>query len=80
MNATIPPIRTAPEAMKHPNPLYLAVILSLIGACKSTTVIDQRREAPTSINQNEAVVILGRRHNTAYETETDFVSCVGQSL
>ena len=64
----------------------LLVVASLIGlalqaGCKSTTVIDEYRETSTAaIGQDEAIVILGRRHSSGYETEDDFISCVGKSL
>ena len=55
--------------------------LGLFAGCKSTTVIDEYREIPVAgINQGEAIVVLGRRHSSSYETEDDFVSCVGRSL
>jgi hypothetical protein len=59
--------------------MALLIPVSLL-ACKSTTVIDERREAATSIEIDESIVILGRRHNSEYETEEDFVDCVGSSL
>ena len=63
------------------NILITTVLLScLLVGCKSTTVIDQRREATTSIELDESIVILGRRHNSEYETEEDFVDCVGNSI
>ena len=43
-------------------------------------MIDQRRESSTSIELDESIVILGRRHNSEYETEEDFVDCVGNSI
>ena len=43
-------------------------------------MIDQRRETATTIDFGESIVILGRRHNSEYETEEDFVDCVGDSL
>ena len=53
----------------------------LIAGCKSTTVIDQYREAPTTrVNKGESIVVLGRRHSSDHETEFDFISCVGKSL
>ncbi|MCH7694790.1 MAG: hypothetical protein IIB73_00625 [Proteobacteria bacterium] len=53
----------------------------LIAGCKSTTVIDQYREAPTArVNKGESIVVLGRRHSSDHETEFDFISCVGKSL
>ena len=52
----------------------------LISGCKSTTVIDEYRDAATSLNVGDTVVVLGRRHNSEHETEKDFISCVGKSL
>ena len=62
--------------------IYLCAVLAvLFGGCKSTTVIDEYREQPvTTINNNESVVILGRRSSMNHETENDFISCVGKSL
>jgi hypothetical protein len=57
----------------------LPVVLSLVG-CKSTTIIDEHRDAETSLNAGDTVVVLGRRHNSEHETEKDFISCVGKSL
>jgi hypothetical protein len=58
----------------------LALSLGL-GGCKSTTVIDEYREAPTAaLGAGESVVVLGRRHNSEHETEEDFISCVGKNL
>ena len=57
------------------------VFLCLLAGCKSATVIDEYREAPVaSIAGGEAIVVLGRRHSSGYETEDDFISCVGKSL
>jgi hypothetical protein len=57
----------------------LLAALALTG-CKSTTIIDEHRIAPTRIGDSEAVVVLGRRHNSEHETEYDFISCVGKGL
>ena len=56
-------------------------VAMVLAACNSTTVIDEYRESPKSIiNADESVVVLGRRHSSAHETEVDFISCVGKSL
>lgn len=59
--------------------LLIPVALLLTG-CKSTTVIDEYRDAETSLNSGDAIVILGRRHNSEHDTEKEFISCVGESL
>jgi len=62
--------------------IYLIVGAILLGGCKSTTVIDEYREntSTTLIHEGDAIVVLGRRNNSSYETEFDFVECVGRSL
>ena len=57
------------------------ISLVLLTGCKSTTVIDEYREvSTTTISRGESIVVLGRRHSAGYETEDDFISCVGRSL
>lgn len=60
------------------NRLLLAALL--LSGCKSTTVIDEYRDAETSLNSGDTVVVLGRRNSGEHETEKDFISCVGKSL
>lgn len=56
--------------------LALVIVSLLLGAC-TTTEIDEFRQAETSIGSQESIVILGRRQNNDYETESQFVQCVG---
>ena len=60
----------------------LLLIGTLLGGCLSTTVIDEYREnsASTTLLEGETIVVLGRRNSASYETEFDFVECVGRSL
>jgi len=59
--------------------IFIAPII--FGGCKSTTVIDEYRRAPTTtLSTDESVVVLGRRHSSHHETEEDFISCVGNAL
>ena len=59
--------------------VLLAVVF--ISGCKSNTIIDEYRATETSVlNKHEAVVVLGRRYKAGYETEYDFVECVGDKL
>ena len=67
--------------MKILSVITLSVGLTLLAGCKSTTVIDEYRETSVaSIIGDESIVVLGRRHSSGYETEDDFISCVGKSL
>ncbi|MFQ5660408.1 MAG: hypothetical protein ACE5GZ_08265 [Gammaproteobacteria bacterium] len=59
---------------------FQVVLALLLSGCQSTTVIDQRRDAPTSLNKDDSIVVLGRRQSGDHETEHDFITCVGKSL
>ncbi len=58
--------------------LSLPFTLLLAGCVNST--VQEVRSGATGIRDSDQVVVLGRRHNNGYETEPDFVSCVGNSL
>lgn len=45
-----------------------------------TATVQQVREASTGIGEDDLVVVLGRRHKTSSETETDFVDCVSDQI
>ena len=67
--------------MKIPVVAIALIGLALLTGCKSTTVIDEYRETSVAtIIGDESIVVLGRRHSSGYETEGDFISCVGKSL
>ncbi len=67
--------------MKILSVITLSAGLALFAGCKSATVIDEHREVSTAtITGGESIVVLGRRHSASYETEGDFISCVGRSL
>tara|TARA_B100001057_G_scaffold183667_1_gene184340 strand:- start:1532 stop:2215 length:684 start_codon:yes stop_codon:yes gene_type:complete len=57
----------------------LIMALALLAGCTSTTV-EEFRQAETGIASDEAVVILGRRQASDYETRTEFVECVGDRM
>ncbi len=62
-------------------PLALLLVLLILSGCKSSTIVDEYREnLSTSLIEGESIVVLGRRNNASYETEFDFIDCVGQSL
>lgn len=56
-----------------------ATMFSMLTAC-TTTTIDETRQGYTGIADHESIVVLGRRHKSDYETEIDFVQCVGNAL
>lgn len=51
--------------------------LLALGAC-TTTEIDEFRQSETGIETHESIVILGRRQKSDYETESNFIDCVGR--
>ncbi len=58
-----------------PRLLSVLAVLFIISSC-TTTEIDEFRQSDTFIDQDESIVILGRRQNNNYETEESFVDCV----
>ena len=60
--------------------------LGAVGCCAMalsgcvTATVQQVREASTGIGEDDLVVVLGRRHKTSSETETDFVDCVSDQI
>ena len=65
--------------MKQPSIVLLA-LLALQG-CVSATVDEIIYEGGASVELGDAsVVILGRRHASDYETEPDFIECIGDHI
>ena len=62
------------------NRLGLALLLFVSIASCTTTTIDEFRQGETGIENNESVVILGRRQASDYETRSEFVECVGEGM
>lgn len=63
--------------------LPLAIVaLLFISGCSTSTTIDEYRVTDThlDLNEGEKIVIMGRRHAGEYETEPDFISCIGNRL
>jgi len=53
----------------------------LLGGCVTSTVDEMVFNTPTLESMEDAsVVILGRRHASDYETEPDFIKCVGDHV
>ena len=68
------------SAMKRSLPLLL--LISTLWGCTTSTTIDEYREHNELLNidDNEQVVVLGRRHAGEYETEPDFINCISDEL
>ena len=59
-----------------------AVAGAMLGACASTTTIDEVRltSAPAVLDSAEKVVVMGRRDAGHYETDQKFVECIGGKI
>ena len=60
--------------------LLLGVALATSSGCVTSTVDQMVFNKPTEALGNSTVVILGRRHASDYDTEPDFVECVGEHI
>jgi len=67
--------------VKHLLTITTLTLLISLSACTNTTV-DEYRENSTflTLDSTERVVVLGRRHYADYETEPDFIDCIGEKL
>lgn len=60
--------------------LSLAGAIVLLTGCVTTTVDEIVFNEPTEGIGDATVVILGRRHASDYDTEPDFIKCVGRHI
>jgi hypothetical protein len=60
----------------------LALIIMSLTACSTSTIIDEFRETNLDLDlgDSEQVVVMGRRHAGEYETEPEFIDCIGNRL
>ncbi len=57
-----------------------AMAAAVVLAGCTTTTINEMRQGYTGITKSESIVVLGRRHKSDYETELDFVQCIGGEI
>ncbi len=60
--------------------LLAGALVLLVSGCVTATVDEMTFNAPTNGIGDASVVILGRRHASDYETEPDFIECVGDHI
>jgi hypothetical protein len=60
--------------------LLLGGAIALTSACVTSTVDEMVFNEPLEGIGDSSVVILGRRHASDYETEPDFIECVGDHI
>lgn len=58
----------------------LLACCATLGGCVTATVDEMVYNAPLEGIGDASVVILGRRHASDYETEPDFIECVGDHI
>ena len=61
---------------------FFLIVLFCVTGCSTTTTVDEYRSGDQKlrIGDGESVVILGRRDAGDYETDAEFVKCVGGKL
>jgi hypothetical protein len=60
--------------------LVLGAVIAMTSACVTSTVDQMVFNEPTEGIGDSTVVILGRRHASDYDTEPDFIECVGDNI
>lgn len=60
--------------------LWLSLALLALQGCVSATVDEMTFNEPSAGIGDATVVILGRRHASDYDTEFDFIQCIGQRI
>ncbi len=65
--------------MLRTSPFAIGVLLALQG-CVTATIDEMTFNAPIAGIGNATVVILGRRHAPDYDTEFDFIQCIGERI
>jgi hypothetical protein len=68
------------SVMRQRLPGLVLALASLLGGCVTATVDEMVFNEPTEALGDSTVVIMGRRHASDYETEPDFIDCVGDHI
>lgn len=66
--------------MRTALPVRLLLLACALSGCVTSTVDEMVFNEPTEGIGEATVVILGRRHASDYETEPDFIRCVGKHI
>ena len=60
--------------------IIIFIVLNIVG-CNTVTIVNEHKSTTNiQLNDKESIVLLGRRHLSQYETELDYISCVGKQL
>ena len=60
--------------------ILIALSLLALGGCVTANVDEMTFDAPIAGIGEGSVVILGRRHAPDYDTEPDFIECIGDHI
>ncbi len=61
--------------------VFLPFVIMFLGLQGCTSVvIDEDKRIASDLQDGDAVVVLGRRHASDYETEPDLINCIGDTL
>ncbi len=61
--------------------VFLPFVIMFLGLQGYTSVvIDEDKRIASDLQDGDAVVVLGRRHASDYETEPDLINCIGDTL
>ncbi|MBL4826782.1 MAG: hypothetical protein JKY66_03560 [Spongiibacteraceae bacterium] len=62
--------------------IFLLGFIFIVGltSCVTTTIEKDRQAASVFLEPGSTIIVLGRRHNSEYETEPDFIECVAEHL
>lgn len=66
--------------MRAAAPMLLLGAVLVLGGCVNATVDEMTFNEPSAGIGDASVVILGRRHAPDYETEFDFIDCIGDHI
>ena len=55
----------------------LVLTTAMLGGCVTANVDEMTFDAPVAGMGEGSIVILGRRHAPDYDTEPDFIDCIG---
>ena len=60
--------------------LSVFLLGGLLGGCVTANVDEMTFDAPVAGMTDGSIVILGRRHAPDYDTEPDFIDCIGSHI
>lgn len=68
--------------MRHFTSTFLFILIAFLSGCGATTTIDEFRTnaSPLVLSDSAKIVVLGRRDSGHYETDREFVNCIGNKI